>query len=66
MLDQLGCAPEDILHVSANPRYDIFSADDMGIKNKVFVNRGDEPRPNEAYSFAEIRDINSLPALVGL
>ena len=26
MLDQLGCAPQDILHVSANPRYDIFSA----------------------------------------
>jgi 2-haloacid dehalogenase len=66
MLDQLGCAPEDVLHVSANPRYDIFPADNLGIKNKVFVNRGHEPRPNEAYNFAEIRDINGLPALVGL
>jgi 2-haloacid dehalogenase len=66
MLDQLGCAPQDILHVSANPRYDIFPAQDLGIVNKVFVNRGHEPRPNDAYSFAEIRDINGLPALVGL
>jgi 2-haloacid dehalogenase len=66
MLEQLGCGPEDILHVSANPRYDIFPAHDMGIKNKVFVNRGHEPRPNEAFNFAEIRDIKGLPALVGL
>jgi 2-haloacid dehalogenase len=66
MLDQLGCAPEDILHVSANPRYDIFTAHELGIVNKVFVNRGHEPRPNDAFSFAEIRDINGLPALVGL
>jgi 2-haloacid dehalogenase len=66
MLDQLGCGPQDILHVSANPRYDIFSAQDLGIVNKVFVNRGHEPRPNDAFSFAEIRNINGLPALVGL
>jgi 2-haloacid dehalogenase len=66
MLDELGCAPQDVLHVSANPRYDIFTAHELGIVNKVFVNRGHEPRPNEAFSFAEIRDINGLPALVGL
>ncbi|HTR58565.1 MAG TPA: haloacid dehalogenase type II [Casimicrobiaceae bacterium] len=66
MLDQLGCVPEDILHVSANPRYDLFTAQELGIVNKVFVNRGHEPKPNDAYSFAEIRDINGLPALVGL
>jgi 2-haloacid dehalogenase len=66
MLDQLGCAPEDVLHISANPRYDIFPAQNLGIVNKVFVNRGHEPRPDEAWSFAEIRDINGLPALVGL
>jgi len=66
MLDQLGCAPEDILHVSSSPRYDLMSAHDLGIKNKVFVNRGHEPKPNEFYTHAEIRDINGLPALVGL
>ena len=66
MLDQLGCSPEDILHVSSSPRNDLLSAHDMGIKNKVFVNRGHEPKPNEFYSHVEIRDINGLPALVGL
>ena len=66
MLDQLGCGPEHILHVSSSPRYDLMSAHDLGIVNKVFVNRGHEPRPNDAYSFTEIRDINGLPALVGL
>ena len=49
-----------------SPRYDIFPAQDLGIVNKVFVNRGHEPRPDHAWSFAEIRDINGLPALVGL
>jgi 2-haloacid dehalogenase len=66
MLDQLGCAPEDVLHCSSSPRYDLMSAHDLGIRNKVFVNRGHEPAPNVAYSFTEIRDINGLPALVGL
>jgi 2-haloacid dehalogenase len=66
MLDQLGCSPEDILHVSSSPRNDLLSAHDMGIKNKVFVNRGHEPKPNEFYSHVEIRNINGLPALVGL
>jgi len=65
MLDQLGCGPEDILHVSSSLRYDLMSANDLGIKNKVFVNRGHEPG-NPAYNYAEIRDINGLPALVGL
>ena len=66
MLDQLGCGPEDILHVSSSPRYDLMSAHDLGIKNKVFVNRNHEPKPNEAYTHVEIRDITGLPALVGL
>jgi 2-haloacid dehalogenase len=66
MFDQLGCSPDDILHVSSSPRYDLMSAQDMGIKNKVFVNRGHEPSPNALYSHVEIRDINGLPALVGL
>jgi 2-haloacid dehalogenase len=66
MLDQLGCAPEEILHVSSSPRYDLMSAHDLGIVNKVFVNRGHEPKPNAAYTHSEIRDISGLPALVGL
>jgi 2-haloacid dehalogenase len=66
MLDQLGCAPEDILHVSSSPRYDLMPAHDLGIKNKVWVNRGHEPKANAFYSHVEIRDISGLPAVVGL
>ena len=65
MLDQLGCAPEDLLHVSSSPRYDHMSANDVGIRNKAFVNRGHEPG-NPAYGYREIADISGLPALVGL
>ena len=65
MLDQLGCGPEDILHVSSSLRYDLMSADDLGVKNKVFVNRGHGPGC-EAYNYTEIPDIGGLPAVVGL
>ncbi|OIQ68606.1 (S)-2-haloacid dehalogenase [mine drainage metagenome] len=65
MLDQLGCAPVDVLHVSSSLRYDLMSADDLGIKNKVFVNRGHGPA-NPAYNYVEIQDIGGLPGVVGL
>ncbi len=65
MLDQLGCGPEDILHVSSSLRYDLMSADDLGIRNKVFVNRGHDPAC-AAYNYTEIKDLSGLPALVGL
>lgn len=65
MLDNLGCNPEDMLHVSSSLRYDLMSAHDIGIKNKVFVNRGHEPS-TPFYEYAEIKDISGLPALVGL
>jgi 2-haloacid dehalogenase len=65
MLDSLGCNPEDVMHVSSSLRYDHMSADDIGIVNKVFVNRGHGPG-NPAYRYVEIKDIGSLPAAVGL
>jgi 2-haloacid dehalogenase len=65
MLDSLGCNPEDVLHVSSSLRYDHMSADDLGIVNKVFVNRGHGPG-NPAYRYVEIKDISGLPAVVGL
>ncbi len=43
MFDMLGCGPEDVLHCSSSFRYDLMSAYDLGIKNKVWVNRGHEP-----------------------
>ncbi|OZI23275.1 haloacid dehalogenase, type II [Bordetella genomosp. 9] len=65
MLDQLGCGPEDILHVSSSLRYDLMTAHDMGIRHKVFVARGHEPS-TPYYGYTEIRDIGGLAAVVGL
>lgn len=66
MIDNLGCKPEEILHVSSSFRYDLFSADDMGIKNKAFVNRGHDRPADSSYSYHEVKDINGLADLLGL
>ena len=65
MLDSLNANPEDMLHVSSSLRYDLMSADDLGIKNKVFVNRGHGPGC-PAYGYTEIADIGGLASAVGL
>lgn len=65
MLDQLGCGPADILHVSSSLRYDLMSADDLGVRHKVFVARGHEPS-NPYYNYREIKDLSGLPGVVGL
>ena len=65
MLDSLNANPEDMLHVSSSLRYDLMSADDLGIKNKVFVNRGHGPGC-AAYGYTEIADIGGLAGVVGL
>ncbi len=65
MLNKLNCGPEEILHVSSSLRYDLMTAYDLGIKNKVFVNRGHGPG-NPAYEYTEIKDIGGLPGVVGL
>ena len=65
MFDTLNCGPEDILHVSSSFRYDLMSAHDLRIRNKVWVNRGHEPA-NPYYGYTEIPDIRHLPGVVGL
>ncbi|RNF34365.1 haloacid dehalogenase type II [Paracoccus methylarcula] len=65
MFDMLGCGPEDVLHVSSSFRYDLMTAHDLGIRNKVWVNRGHEPA-NPFYGYAEIADTSGLAALAGL
>lgn len=65
MFDMLGCGPEDVLHCSSSFRYDLMTAHDLGIKNKVWVNRGHEPA-NPYYGYTEIKDISGLPGVVGL
>jgi 2-haloacid dehalogenase len=65
MLDELHCGPQDVLHVSSSLRYDLMSAHDLGIRNKVFVARGHEPS-TPYYGYHEIKDIGGLPGVVGL
>ncbi|BBK33135.1 2-haloacid dehalogenase [Stella humosa] len=65
MLDQLGCGPGDILHVSSSLRYDLMSAHDLRITDKVFVNRGHDPSCPE-YGYHEVRDIGGLAKLLGV
>lgn len=65
MLDVLGCGPEDITHVSSSFRYDLMTAHDLGIRSKVWVNRGHEPA-NPYYGYAEIADIGGLPGVFGI
>lgn len=65
MFDMLNCGPGDVLHVSSSFRYDLMTAHDLGIRNKVWVNRGHEPA-NPAYGYTEIADVSGLAAVVGL
>ncbi len=65
MLDNLGCGPEEVLHVSSSIRYDLMTAGDVGIRNKVWVRRGTEPAA-PGYEYTEISDIGGLAAVVGL
>lgn len=65
MFDTLGCGPEDVLHVSSSFRYDLMTAHDLGIRHKVWVNRGHEPA-NPYYGYTEVADISGLPAVLGL
>jgi 2-haloacid dehalogenase len=64
-LDKLGVAPHEIVHVSASPKYDLRPAADMGIKNKVYMDRGFE---HDEYwlGYKRITDIADLPVLLGL
>ncbi|WP_406858046.1 haloacid dehalogenase type II [Alsobacter sp. KACC 23698] len=65
MFDMLGCNPEDVMHCSSSFRYDLMSAYDLGIKHKVWVNRGHEPA-NPYYDYVEIKGISDLPGVLGL
>lgn len=65
MLESLGARPEELLHVSSSLRYDLMTARDLGIRDKVYVNRGYEPSV-PYYEYHEIPDLGGLPALLGL
>lgn len=65
MLDKLGVAPDEIVHVSSSPQYDHRPAFDVGIKNKVYLDRGWEP-DQPWLSYTRITDIAEPPVLFGL
>lgn len=65
MFDRLDCNPEDVLHVSSSPRYDLMTAHDLGIKHKAFVNRGHEPAA-PYYEHYEVDGIPHLASMLGL
>jgi 2-haloacid dehalogenase len=65
MFDQLGCRPEDVMHVSSSYRYDLMTAHDMRCGKRVFVNRKHEPHI-PYYGAVEIQDIGGLAGLIGL
>ena len=65
MFDKLGVTPDEIVHVSASPMYDLRPAAVMGIKNKVYVDRGFE-HDEHWLGYERINDIADLPVLFGL
>ena len=65
MFKQLNCRPEEILHVSGSPRYDLMVANDLGIKHKVFVNRGYE-LGTPGYGYHQVDLFSQVPPLLGL
>ena len=66
MFDQLGCKPEECMHVSSSFRYDHMSAHDLGYGARVFVARGHEPNLMPHYATHQIKDIGGLAAACGL
>ena len=65
MFDQLGCGPDQMMHVSSSFRYDLMTASDLGFMAKAFIDRGHEPTSTE-YGVSRLTDVRQLPALLGL
>lgn len=63
MLRELGCGPDEIVHVSASPVYDLRPARDLGVAQRVLVNRGAEP-PQPWLEYREVSDLSELPNLL--
>jgi 2-haloacid dehalogenase len=65
MIDQLGCDPTNLLHVSSSLRYDHMSAYDVGIRHTVYIERGHGPS-TDYYGYPTLQTLGGLPAIVGL
>ena len=62
MYEQLGCRPEETMHVSSSPRYDLQSATDLGVTETVYLNRGYEPSAPFCHSY----EVTSLAGVVDI
>ena len=65
LFTKLGVTPDELVHVSASPMYDLRPAAAMGIENKVYVDRGFE-HDEHWLGYERITDIADLPVLFGL
>jgi 2-haloacid dehalogenase len=65
LFDRLDATPDEIVHVSASPMYDLRPAAVMGIERKVYVDRGFE-HDEHWLGYERITDIADLPVLFGL
>lgn len=60
MIDQLGARPDELLHISSHIWYDLIPADDLGIKDMVYIDRGYDPLisyPGLAMSLADVVEL---------
>ena len=65
MFDQLGCPPDQMMHVSSKLRYDLMTASDLGFMAKAFIDRAHEPA-REGYGVGNrLTDVRQLPGLLG-
>jgi 2-haloacid dehalogenase len=65
MFDRLGCAPDQMMHVSSSFRYDLMTANDLGFMARTFIDRNHEPAC-DGYGVQRITDVRQLPSLLGL
>jgi 2-haloacid dehalogenase len=65
VLQQLGCGPEEILHVAQGFEYDIMPGHELGW-NCVWINRYGKPGDPAYGPYQELPDLSGVPGLIGL
>jgi 2-haloacid dehalogenase len=65
MFDALGAKPEELIHVSSNPEYDLRPAAVLGIGTRILVDRGLEPQ-QPSLGYHVVQDLSGLPELLGI
>jgi 2-haloacid dehalogenase len=65
MFDALGAKPEELIHVSSSPGYDLRPAAALGIGTRILVDRDHEPQ-QPWLGYHVIQDLSGLPELLGI